>query len=61
MIRKLYTKGIRQLAQAKQNCVTRLLAHKRATKPLLKFLQSTKVERKEKAKEKKLEQKKKNN
>ena len=61
MVRELYTEGVRWQAQAERTWLAELLANKRATKPLLRFLQTTEVGGKEGARERELEWGKKNN
>ena len=60
MVRELYTEGVRWQAQAERKWLAELLAHERATKPLLRFLQTTEVGGREGARERELEWEKKN-
>ena len=60
MVRELYTEGVRWQAQAKRKWLADLLASERATKPLLRFLQTTEVGGREGAKERQLEWERKN-
>ena len=43
IVRKLYTEGVRWQAQAERRSLAELLANERATKPLLRFFQVTKI------------------
>lgn len=47
MVRELYTKVVRWQAQAERKWLEELLVNKRATKPLLRFLQATEIGREE--------------
>ena len=60
MVKELYTEGIRSQAQAEKKNLAELLANKRATRTLLKFLQITEVGGGEGIRERELEWEQKN-
>ena len=60
MVRELYTEGVRWQAQTERKWLADLLANQRATKALLRFLQTTEIGGREGARERELEWEQKN-
>lgn len=60
MVRELYTEGVRWQAQTEKMWLANLLANQRATKALLRFLQTTEIGGREGARERELEWEQKN-